>query len=171
MNTNPNLSFQCIEEKIRQYASRYEGYPLQAMLMYRMHVHIHHKMQEARNAILKENDINETLFIALLIIDSKPDRVIQPSELSSVLGSSRTHVTRIADELVKQGWIERYSTEEDRRCLFLKLTESGINFLAKISPRQFANLNHVWSALSDEEHIVYEKLSRKLLTKIEELDV
>ncbi|SET31505.1 transcriptional repressor MprA [Thorsellia anophelis] len=169
MNENKNLSFQSIEEKIRQYASRYEDYPLQAMLMYRMHVHIHHKMQDARNAILKENDINETLFMALIIIDSKPDRVIQPSELSSILGSSRTHITRIADELVARGWIERYSTEQDRRCLFLKLTESGVNFLAKISPKQFANLNHVWSALSFEEHIIYEKLSRKLLSKIEEL--
>lgn len=164
-----NQSFEFIEQKINNYAIKHPDTPLQAMLMYRMQVHMYQKMQDTRNQILKENNINETLFMALLIIDTQPDRVIQPSELSKSLGSSKTNATRVADELVKNGWLERYSLDHDRRCLFLKLTDTGIAFIEQIRPKQFANLAYVYAALDEEELHLYEQLSRKVLARIETL--
>ncbi|MFC0180463.1 transcriptional repressor MprA [Thorsellia kenyensis] len=165
-----NTSFNSIEERIREYAKRDSSYPLQAMLMYRMHVHIHQKIQDARNRILKEYNITETIFIALIIIDSKIEKMIQPSLLSEILGLSKTSATRIADELVKNKWVERYYTKEDRRCIFLKITPHGLEFLERIRPKQFENLVTICSALDENEQIIFEKLSRKILAKVESLE-
>ncbi len=54
---------------------------------------------ENRNKMLKAQGINETLFMALITLESQENHSIQPSELSCALGSSRTNATRIADEL------------------------------------------------------------------------
>ena len=63
--------------------------------------------------------------MALITLDAQESHSIQPSELSSALGSSRTNATRIADELEKRGWIERRESDNDRRCLHLHLTPQG----------------------------------------------
>lgn len=81
--------------------------------------------------MLKAQGINETLFMALITLESQENHSIQPSELSCALGSSRTNATRIADELEKRGWIERRESDNDRRCLHLQLTEKGGHFCKK----------------------------------------
>lgn len=45
--------------------------------------------------MLKAQGINETLFMALITLESQENHSIQPSELSCALGSSRTNATRI----------------------------------------------------------------------------
>lgn len=91
-------------------------------------MHVHGKLLESRNNMLRAQGVNETLFMALMILDTKDSHSIQPSELSAALGSSRTNATRIADELEKNGWIERKESHNDRRCLHLHLTEKGSEF-------------------------------------------
>lgn len=94
-------------------------------------MHMQGKLLENRNKMLKAQGINETLFMALITLESQENHSIQPSELSCALGSSRTNATRIADELEKRGWIERRESDNDRRCLHLQLTERGISSCAK----------------------------------------
>jgi len=95
---------------------------------------------------------------------------IQPSELSCALGSSRTNATRIADELEKRGWIERRESDNDRRCLHLHLTEKGQEFLRQVLPPQHHCLHELWSSLSGSEKEQLEQITRKLLTRLDEMD-
>lgn len=94
-------------------------------------MHMQGKLLENRNKMLKAQGINETLFMALITLESQENHSIQPSELSCALGSSRTNATRIADELEKRGWIERRESDNDCRCLHLQLTERAISFCVK----------------------------------------
>ncbi|SUG71713.1 transcriptional regulator [Salmonella enterica subsp. enterica] len=102
--------------------------------MTRLCMHMQGKLLENRNKMLKAQGINETLFMALITLESQENHSIQPSELSCALGSSRTNATRIADELEKRGWIERRESDNDRRCLHLQLTEKGQAFLQEVLP-------------------------------------
>ena len=43
-------------------------------------------------------------------------------------------VTRLIDRLVKDGFVERYNTKEDRRLSLARITKKGINHLSKINP-------------------------------------
>lgn len=127
-------SFTPIEQMLKFRASRHEDFPYQEILLTRLCMHMQSKLLENRNKMLKAQGINETLFMALITLESQENHSIQPSELSCALGSSRTNATRIADELEKRGWIERRESDNDRRCLYLQLTEKGHEFLREVLP-------------------------------------
>ncbi len=129
-------SFTPIEQMLKFRASRHEDFPYQEILLTRLCMHMQSKLLENRNKMLKAQGINETLFMALITLESQENHSIQPSELSCALGSSRTNATRIADELEKRGWIERRESDNDRRCLHLQLTEKGHEFLREVLPRR-----------------------------------
>lgn len=90
--------------------------------------------------------------------------------LSCALGSSRTNATRIADELEKRGWIERRESDNDRRCLHLQLTEKGQAFLQEVLPPQHHCLHQLWSSLSTAEKDQLEHITRKLLTRLDQME-
>ncbi|WP_192458987.1 transcriptional repressor MprA [Musicola keenii] len=163
-------SFAPIEEMLRMRASRRPEFPYQEVLLLRLFLHMQTKILEHRNQMLKEQDINETLFMALITLESQENYSIQPSELSAALGSSRTNATRIADELEKRGWIERRESDSDRRCLHLFMTEKGKAFLDELLPPQHRSLHFLCSALTNDEQQQLEKLMRKLLSRLDEMD-
>lgn len=159
-----------IEEMLKLRALRQKDFPYQEILLTRLCMHMQSKLLENRNKMLKEQGINETLFMALITLDAQESKSIQPSELSAALGSSRTNATRIADELEKRVWIERQESDSDRRCLHLHLTEAGEAFLGEILPPQHKCLHFLWSTLTADEQQVLETLTRKLLGRIEEME-
>ena len=163
-------SFTPIEQMLKFRAKRYEEFPYQEVLLTRLCMHMQGKLLENRNKMLKAQGINETLFMALITLESQENHSIQPSELSCALGSSRTNATRIADELEKRGWIERRESENDRRCLHLHLTDKGLEFLHQVLPPQHHCLHELWSVLSGSEKEQLEQITRKLLTRLDEMD-
>lgn len=162
-------SFTPTEELLNCRVAQQKSLPYQEILLTRLSMHVHSKLLENRNNMLKAQGINETLFMALMILDTKESRSIQPSELSAALGSSRTNATRIADELEKQGWIERKESHNDRRCLHLHLTDKGSNFLNSLLPPQHECLIKLWSTLDSEEKKQLEKLMRKILGQLDNI--
>jgi len=163
-------SFSPIEHMLNLRAQRHKDFPYQEVLLTRLCMHMQGKLLENRNKMLKAQGINETLFMALITLESQENHSIQPSELSSALGSSRTNATRIADELEKRGWIERRECDNDRRCLYLQLTEKGHTFLNQLLPPQHSCLHMLWSALDDTEKTQLESITRKLLDRLDQMD-
>ncbi|TQI81866.1 MarR family transcriptional repressor of emrRAB [Serratia fonticola] len=164
-------SFTPIEQMLNFRAKRQKDFPYQEILLTRLCMHMQSKLLENRNKMLKAQGINETLFMALITLDAQESHSIQPSELSSALGSSRTNATRIADELEKRGWIERRESDNDRRCLHLHLTQAGEAFLEQLLPPQHKCLHFLWSTLNNEEQQQLESLTRKLLVRLDQMEV
>lgn len=162
-------SFAPIENMLDFRAKRYKNFPYQEILLTRLCLHMQSKLLENRNHLLKKQGINETLFMALLILDAQESESIQPSELSLALGSSRTNATRIADELESRGWIERRENGNDRRCMHLHLTQAGKEFLGQILPPQHKSLHFLWSMLEQGEQQQLEALMRKLLDRLDQM--
>ncbi|AKJ41468.1 transcriptional repressor MprA [Pragia fontium] len=163
-------SFSPTESILNQYSSIQDEFPYQEIQLTRLSMHTHSKLLEFRNKNFKAQGINETLFMALIILNVQKNKSIQPSELSLALGSSRTNATRIADDLEKKGWIVRKESGKDRRCLHLFLTPAGEEFLSGLFPQQHANLLKIWSVFTEEERQQLEMLNRKLLTRLEDID-
>ena len=151
-------SFTPIEQMLKFRASRHEDFPYQEILLTRLCMHMQSKLLENRNKMLKAQGINETLFMALITLESQENHSIQPSELSCALGSSRTNAKRIADELEKGG------------CLHLQLTEKGHEFLREALPPQHNCLHQLWSALSTTEKDQLEQITRKLLSRLDQME-
>lgn len=84
------------------------------------------------------------------------------SELSRRYNVTNPTMTRIVDELVKKGLVERQPDTRDRRCIFLDLTESGrelaavahehgrkalVEYLRPLSPEELTDVSRAFSHL------------------------
>lgn len=161
-------SFTPLDKILQLREERDLDFPYQEILLTRLCIHMQGKLLEKRNKMLISDGLNEELFMALIIIESQGNYALQPSELSDVLGVTRTRVTRIVNDLEKRGWTERKQDGTDRRCIHLCLTEKGLSFLSNLLPPQYHKLKKFWSELSNEEKEQYEKITRKLITRLDE---
>ena len=159
-------NFTEIEASIKQCAPSEPDLPLQKVLAIRLLLHSVSGYLEHRNYLLKQWDLNDTLFMALVVLYTQQDNTIQPSKLSDILGSSRTNATRISDELVERGWIERIVGESDRRCFLLKLTEEGKGFIKARLPQQWENIHAVFSGISEDEISQLSTILHKIVANV-----
>ena len=60
-------------------------------------------------------------------------------------------VTRLIDRLIKEGLVERFNTDEDRRLSLARITKKGINLLKKINPEVDKFITDYSSALNKKE--------------------
>ena len=118
------------------------------------------------NESLKEFGINENLWFAVMAVYVCPDSEILPSRLSDLMDLTRTSATRLSDDMVERGWVERHINQQDRRQIVLKLTAEGEAFIQKVWP-QIANRDqNVWEAFAEEDYAQLHHLLSKLLTRL-----
>ena len=118
------------------------------------------------NESLKEFGINENLWFAVMAVYVSPDSDILPSRLSDLMDLTRTSATRLSDDMVERGWVERHINQQDRRQIVLKLTAEGEAFIQKVWP-QIANRDqNVWEAFAEEDYAQLHHLLSKLLTRL-----
>jgi MarR family transcriptional repressor of emrRAB len=118
------------------------------------------------NESLKEFGINENLWFAVMAVYVSPDSEILPSRLSDLMDLTRASATRLSDDMVERGWVERHINQQDRRQIVLKLTAEGEAFIQKVWP-QIANRDqNVWEAFAEEDYAQLHHLLSKLLTRL-----
>jgi len=71
-------------------------------------------------------------------------------------------VTRLIDRLIKDGFVERYNTKEDRRLSLARITKKGINHLSKINPEVDKFILEYSSTLSKPEKDMLSNICEKL---------
>jgi DNA-binding MarR family transcriptional regulator len=70
-------------------------------------------------------DLPLTWYDVLLELDAAPDRRLTMGELGQAVVVSRTRVTRVVDELVRAGLVERHRHPDDRRSTIVAITAPG----------------------------------------------
>jgi DNA-binding MarR family transcriptional regulator len=116
---------------------------------------------EALRAI--EADLSDSGMIPLawydviLELNAAPGRRLRMSELGQRVVLSRTRVSRIVDELVAAGLVERLANPEDGRSSFAQLTDKGRSELRRAAPRYLAGIQkHFLDLLEPHERTVIE---------------
>lgn len=112
---------------------------------------------------LKEFGLNENLWFAITAVYASPENQILPSRLSSLMGLTRTSATRLSDEMVQRGWIERHANPQDRRQIMLKLTDEGAAFIQTVWPLISAKSSEAWKDFTDDDYRQLQTLLEKLL--------
>ncbi|GGY16741.1 MarR family transcriptional regulator [Paludibacterium paludis] len=161
-----NKSFQILEDAIERIDRRFPGVPRQEVLLTRLTLHLQQRLSCHLNEALKPWGINETVWMSLLGMYASEDGSLNPSDLSDMLDSSRTNATRVSDEMVRHGWVERIACPDDRRKIVLRLTKQGIAFIETLLPISRDAQKRLWEDYSSEEKLEMERLMRKLLTSI-----
>lgn len=86
-----------------------------------------------------------------------------PSELSDMIGTSRANMTRILEELVEDGWIERRSAPRDGRRHIISITAAGRRKVRDTIPRIAEPIERAFSDLDADEMALLNKLLCKLI--------
>ena len=86
----------------------------------------------------------------LLELNAATDRRMRMSELAEEVVLSRTRVSRVVDELVRAGLVERQPDPQDGRASFAVLTSAGRRELRTTAPRYLAGIDRHFTSLLDE---------------------
>src|SRR5690606_32472835 len=92
---------------------------------------------------------------------------LSPSELSDMVGTSRPNMTRIIEELERQGWVSRKVVARDARRYAITITDIGRAKVEETVPRLAEPINRAFSDLSNDEFELLGKLLRKLVISLD----
>ena len=93
-----------------------------------------------------------TWYDVLLELDSAPQRRLRMQDLSDRVVLSRTRVSRLVDELVRSGLVERLGDDADRRVSYAALTTEGRRRRRTAAPVYLAAIERTFSGhLSERE--------------------
>lgn len=164
---NPS-TFQPFESRIDEFSNRHPDAPKREIILSRLYFHVFKLINEKQNHRLSAFGLNSTSWFALIMIYSTTDNAINPCNLSYAMVSSRTNITRLSDELVEKGWVERHASGEDRRKIVLSLTPKGRQLVETVLPEQWRYYRELWAGFDAGELEQFETLLRKLLARIDE---
>lgn len=93
-----------------------------------------------------------TWYDVLLELNAATGRQLTMSQLGAVAVVSRSRVSRVVDELVRAGLVERVPNPEDGRSAFARITAAGRTRLRAAAPTYLAGIErHFTSLLTAKE--------------------
>lgn len=136
------------EQCLQLTRERLSDYPLEQVRLLRLLVHIQRAMEQSSHRKLKPYGLNYPAYNVLMMLYGSPDFACSPSDLAEASGEKKTNITRISDELLSQGFIERLPSQEDRRKVILRLTPQGQNVLESLQPTMWAGVDEMYKGFS-----------------------
>lgn len=89
----------------------------------------------------------------LLELRAAPDQRLRMQSLSDRVVLSRTCVSRLVDELVSVGLVERHPDPADGRAQLAAITDAGAAALRRTAPTYLAAIERRFSSLLDDEEL------------------
>jgi len=113
------------------------------------------------------NDFNITLaqFNVLRILKGAHPNGYPRGEIIRRMVEPAPDVTRLIDRLIKEGFVERFYSDKDRRLSLARITKKGIALLLKINPEVDKFLLEYSSVLAKPEKEILSILLEKLYEK------
>jgi MarR family transcriptional repressor of emrRAB len=116
---------------------------------------------------LEQQGLAFSSYVTLVSLYGLPEGQANPSELCLCTGETRANMTRICDELVARGLMDRVTSLEDRRRVDLTLTDKGRVLLEAVMPDLRGRLSQLLSVFSEDEKGQLENLLLKLMRTFE----
>ncbi|WLD92746.1 MarR family winged helix-turn-helix transcriptional regulator [Alkalihalobacillus sp. AL-G] len=98
---------------------------------------------------LFQEEITSTEFTYLKFIMEKNQ--VMTSMLSQEFNVSTSHITAVTDRLVQRELVTRRRAEDDRRVIYLCITEKGQKIVELLEVRKHEYMEEKFQQLSDEE--------------------
>ncbi len=112
---------------------------------------------------------SKTEIFALLLIEKKKEIIM--TELAEYIHSPLSTATGIINRLVKNGYIIRERSEQDRRIVVLRLSEKGIEEIKRLKELVAEYMNKVADKLTQEEIRFLAQIAGKILNILTEESV
>lgn len=143
------------------------GMPMQGTTMVRILRIAQYGLGGFFEPVFRALDLTENSFHVLCLLMSSESGSASPSELAEMVGTSRANMTRILEELVEDGWVERTVAARDGRRHVISITGAGRRKVRDTVPRIAEPIERAFSNLSSQEMALLEKLLGKLIVSFD----
>lgn len=106
--------------------------------------HVNRQMHDLFRTTVQKYDLPSMAYPVLRHIQKEPG--ITVSQLSRRFGTAKSHISKIADQLMRENFIEKRTDPSDQRILRLYLTPSALRSLKGMGDRA----TKLWAAVLDE---------------------
>lgn len=134
---------------------------------------LHYKLIRITKPLMLEHGILPHRYYVLKQIKRK--QPVSMGDLKVPLHITKSTLTSLVDGLVRDGFVERYRGEQDRRKVFLKITTQGVKLLDTIHGRARSYLGTALKTLKEKELefllTTLEKLNHQLDDKLKEEEI
>ena len=120
----------------------------------------------AERSLVNPLDISWLQYDVLLQLDREHEML--PSELSLVMGISRTKLSKALKSLKVMGYVRQTPSESDGRELRTSITESGRHLLEDISLQHTSLYETAIRSMTKDELEVFARLSEKLSSSLKQ---
>lgn len=83
--------------------------------------------------VFKAHGISQPQFNVLKILQVEESAGIPVQRIGRRMSTRAPDVTRLVDRLVESGLVDRYRSEQDRRVVYVRLTEAGQQLIERLS--------------------------------------
>lgn len=123
--------------------------------------YLHSKLEE----VCSEFNITLSQFNVLRILKGAHPAGYPRHEIIRRMVEPAPDVTRLIDRLIKEGLVERFNIEKDRRLSLARITKKGIVLLSKINPEIDKFIFSYSSSLTKSEKEMLSSICEKLYAK------
>jgi len=125
---------------------------------------IHAKVLKGQPAVLKKGKITISQMVLLELVHAK--KQCKMSDISRVLGVTKSAVTGLTDRLIRAGFLKRFRLKVDRRIVKIRLTPRGVNVANKLKNYKLKMIRRLFAKISQRERTQYLGILKKIQKKI-----
>ncbi|MCR4436937.1 MAG: MarR family transcriptional regulator [Clostridiales bacterium] len=128
----------------------------------------YNRMMNKKNLYKDLKDLT-LIEINTIIVIGRDERVKSMSQIANLLGVSFGTPTVTVDRLIAKGYVERIRDVEDRRQVFVKLSEKGNSVYDFIARLKNEAIQKIFGILDESEREILINILYKLRGKLEEV--
>ena len=113
-------------------------------------------------------DLTKTQILILFALSG--GRSLNMSQLSSYLASSKEQATRAVSPLVKDGYVERFRSDKNRKMVYVKLTDKGATLILQEKTLVKDYLSKRFETLSKEDQELFHQSLSNILTILKKME-
>lgn len=122
----------------------------------------HDAVVNAFQDLLRGYDISYTQYCVLSVLDEVRDEGMRTQRLGARLLTRVPDITRLVDRLVKAGLVERRRSAEDKRVVFVAITDAGVELLSEIKAPAKELQSGMFTNLSGDKQTLLNQLLHEL---------
>jgi len=143
-----------IQNRLAKLKDTSENFSLNEVLLTRLLFKTTKQFERIMDKRMQEcGGLTCTSWGVLMVTYDTEDSKILPSELASMLRQPKPTMTRVVDELIQRGYLEREHDKKDRRKIFISITQEGKKFIMDNMGAHDEILKNIWENCNVESVI------------------
>ncbi|MEI4769050.1 MarR family transcriptional regulator [Psychrobacillus sp. FJAT-51614] len=117
-------------------------------------------VQDESKKDIRSYEMHTSEFTVLEALYNKGKQTVR--QISDAVLINSGSITYVIDKLETKGLLERLNCKEDRRVVYIQITEAGKQFMDEIFPKHVQVIEDIFSGITDEEKVVLIDLLKRV---------